>query len=230
VTVDSGPVIGTAPLADVLDVAPGRHVVQVRLAQGPSVVVVEPATGEVVVASFLPTTPEGPAPSTTATASPGIGTAKSAGLETSNKASPGTHAEANAHASDAPRIIVVSAVGGLAAAAVVLGVYFGTTSKNDGNTANGLVAQLGNSSSCSAPTGPQIATCSQLADARSSENRNSALSTGMYATAAALAVGGAITWFVWPKGDAAHGTAAGAARLSPMLGPGLAGLSAGMTF
>jgi hypothetical protein len=233
VTVDSGPVIGTAPLADVLDVAPGRHVVQVRLAQGPSVVIVEPATGEVVVASFLSGAPESPATSPGATAaaspaaSPATAASKSAGLDTSDKASLAAHGGSNAHASDAPRIIVVSAVGGLAVAAVVLGVYFGTTSKNDGNTANGLVAQLGNSSSCSAPTGPQIATCSQLADARSSENRNSALSTGMYVTAAALAVGGAITWFAWPKSDAGYGSAA---RVSPMLGPGLAGLSVGMAF
>jgi hypothetical protein len=229
VTVDSGPVIGTAPLADVLDVAPGRHVVQVRLAQGPSVVVVEPATGEVAVASFLPATPESPAasPSTTATASPATATGKSGGLETSNKASPGTPGEPNAHASDAPRIIVVSAVGGLAAAAVAFGVYFGATSRNDANTANGLVAQLGNSSSCSAPTGPQSPACSQLADARSSENRNSALSTGMYVTAAALAVGGAITWFVWPKSEAGHGSVA---RVSPVLGPGMAGLSVRVTF
>jgi hypothetical protein len=231
VTVDSGPVIGTAPLADVLDVAPGRHVVQARLAQGPSVLVVEPATGEVVVASFLPAAPESASPSTTATpspaASPGAGTGKSAGPGTTTKAGPGTLGDSNAHPSDAPRIIVVSVAGGLAAAAVAFGVYFGATSKNDANTANGLVAELGNSSSCSAPTGPQVATCSQLADARSSENRNSGLSTGMYVAAAALAVGGVITWFVWPKNDAAHG---GAARVSPVLGPGLAGLSVGMTF
>jgi hypothetical protein len=32
---------------------------------------------------------------------------------------------------------------------------------------------------------------------------------------------------VWPKGESSHG---GSARISPMLGPGLVGLSAGMTF
>jgi|SRR5580658_274872 hypothetical protein len=226
VTIDGGPVIGTAPLADVLDVAPGRHVVEARLAQGPAAVVVQPAAGEVVAASFLAPTPESAAASPTPPASPAEGTGKTAGAAASTSSAP-TADTANAHGpSDAARNIVVATVGGVAVAALVFGIYFGATSSSDANTANGLRSHLG-TMGCVAPTGTAVAMCSQLADDVSSENRNAGLSTGMYVAAGALAVAGVVTWLVWPKSESRHGNSA---RIAPILGPGLAGLSAGMTF
>jgi hypothetical protein len=227
VTIDGGPVIGTAPLADVLDVAPGRHVVEARLAQGPAAVVVQPAAGEVVAASFLSPTPESAAASPTTTASPAPGTVKGAGaVATTNAAAPAADTATVHGSSDAPRNIVVATAGGVAVAALVFGIYFDVTSTHDANAANGLRSQVG-TTGCSAPMGTAVAMCAELANDVSSRNSNAGLATGMYVTAAALAVAGVVTWFVWPKGESSHGSSA---RISPMLGPGLAGLSAGMTF
>jgi hypothetical protein len=201
ITVDGGPIVGTTPLSEVLDVAPGRHVVEARLAQGPSFAVVEPASGEVASASFLP--PElgsAPAPAVAPTFAPAPAAAPAPG------------------GSDAARIIVVSAVGGVAVAAAVFGIYFGLTSNHEASTANGLRGQVG-TSGCS--SGMTSTTCSQLADAVSSENRNAGLSTGMYVTAGALAVAAAVTWFAWPKGRKDPDSV----RVVPILGPGVAGLS-----
>ncbi len=227
VTLDGGPVIGTAPLGDVLDVAPGRHVIEARLPQGPAAVVVQPAAGEVVAASFLPTTPETPAPSPNPAANTAGGSGKSAGASGGTNASAPASDTASAHtSSDTPRNVVVATAGGLAVAALVFGIYFGATSSSDANTAKGLRSQLG-TMGCVAPMGTAVAMCSQLADEVSSENRNAGLSTGMYVAAGALAVAGVVTWLVWPKSEPAHGSAA---RVLPMLGPGVAGLSAAMTF
>jgi hypothetical protein len=223
VTVDGGPVIGTAPLGDVLDVAPGRHVIEARLPQGPAALVVQPAAGEVVAANFLSPALETPAPTPSAPASTAAGPGKSAGPTASTTAPVPSPAHEQG-SSDAPRNIVVATAGGLAVAALVFGIYFGATSNSDASTANGLRSNLG-TMGCVAPMGAAVAMCSQLSDAVSSENRNAGLSTGMYVAAGALAVAGVITWFVWPKGESAH-----AARVSPMLGPGVAGLSAAMTF
>jgi len=220
VTIDSGPVVGTTPLADVLDVAAGRHVVEAHLPQGTSAIVVQPAAGEVVAANFF-------APA--ASVAPATPVAGPAAAPAAPHAS--THAAASIPAdtggsTEAPRVIVVAAVGGVALAALVFGVYFGATSNSDANTANGLRAQL-HSDGCNAPMGAAIAMCSQLSDAVSSENRNAGLSTGMYVTAGALAAAGLVTWLVWPKSEPAHS----AIRVSPMVGPGVvAGLSAGTAF
>lgn len=228
VTIDGGAVIGTAPLADVLDVAPGRHVVEARLAQGPAAVVVQPAAGEVVSASFLSPTSESGAASPTTTASPAPETVKGpSAVAATNAAAPTAPDTASTHgSSDAPRNIVVATVGGVAAAALVFGIYFDVTSTHDANAANGLRSKVG-TTGCSAPMGTAVAMCSELANDVSSRNSNAGLATGMYVTAAALAVAGVVTWFAWPKGESSHGSSA---RISPMLGPGLAGLSAGMTF
>ncbi len=221
ITIDSGPVIGTAPLADVLDVAPGRHVIEARLAQGPSAVVVQPAAGEVVPASFLtPVETPGASPPSAAPLP------KAPGPTAAASQAPPAPAEPH-ESTDTARIVVVAAAGGLAVAAVVLGVSFGVTSHNDANKASDLRGQIGGTSGCVAPTGSLVSTCSQLADAVSAENRNAGLSTGMYIAAGAIAVAGAITWFAWPKSGSAHATTA---RVSPILAPGLAGLSMGMTF
>jgi hypothetical protein len=227
VTVDGGPVVGTAPLGDVLDVAPGRHVIEARLPQGPAAIVVQPAAGEVVAASFWPTAPESPAPSPSHAASAAVGPGKSAGPSAGTSAAAPAASTANEPASsDTPRNIVVATAGGLAVAALVFGIYFGATSNSDANAAKGLRSQLG-TMGCVAPMGTAVAMCSALADDVSSENRNAGLSTGMYVAAGALAVAGVVTWFVWPKSESAHRTEA---RVLPVLGPGVAGLSAAMTF
>jgi hypothetical protein len=213
VTIDSGPVVGMTPLADVLDVAPGRHVVEVRLAQGPLAVVVEPEAGQVLPASFLPPPPVAtPAPPASPSPAPA-------------PIVPPSRPSSVHKPSDAPRIITVVALGGAAVVTAVLGVYFGVTSTNDANTAKGLRTEVG-SGGCVAPAGEVSITCSQLSDAVNSENRNAGLSTGMYVTAGVLAAAGIVTWLVWPHGDAGRD----ALRVSPVLGPGVAGLSAGMAF
>jgi len=229
IAIDGGPVVGTTPLAEVLDVAPGRHVVEARLAQGSSAVVVEAAAGEVVAASFGAPAAlvNAPVPETRAGTSTSTGT----GTGTSTR-DEHVHEHEHEHAgtstgtgTGAPRIIVVAAAGGVAVAAAIFGVYFGVTSSSDANTANGLRAQLG-PSGCSAPAPGTSAMCSQLDDAVKSENRNAGLSTGMYVTAGALAGAALVTWLVWPQ----EGKGRDAAHLSPILGPGVAGLSASFGF
>jgi hypothetical protein len=223
VTIDSGPVVGTTPLADVLDVAAGRHVVEAHLPQGTSAIVVQPAAGEVVAANFLAPAAS-IAPATPLAGAPGPA-AVPAAPRASTHAAPSIPADTGG-STEAPRVIVVAAVGGVAVAALVFGVYFGATSSSDANTAKGLRAQL-HSDGCNAPMGAAIAMCSQLNDAVSSENRNAGLSTGMYVTAGALAAAGLVTWLVWPKIEPAHR----AIRVSPMVGPGVvAGLSGGTAF
>ncbi len=205
--IDGGPVVGTTPLSEVLDVAPGRHVVEARLAQGSSAVVVEAAAGEVAAASFMPP-PAAPAPAPAPALAP---------ASAPEPASAGT-----------ARIIVVAAAGGVAVAAAVFGVYFGVTSNNNASTAQGLRAQPWfKANACQpSPGAPPPPMCAQLDDAVKSENRNAGLSTGMYLAAGGLVAAAVVTWFVWPQSDKGQN----AVRLWPILGPGVAGLSGSVGF
>jgi hypothetical protein len=211
--IDGGPVVGTTPLSEVLDVAPGRHVVEARLAQGSSAVVVEAAAGEVAVASFMPPPPAlAPASAPAPTPAPALAPASAP-----EPASAGT-----------ARIIVVAAAGGVAVAAAVFGVYFGVTSNSNASTAQGLRAQPWfNANVCQPSPGtspPPM--CAQLDDAVKSENRNAGLSTGMYLAAGGLAAAAVVTWFVWPQSDKRQS----AVHLWPIVGPGVAGLSGSVGF
>jgi hypothetical protein len=70
------------------------------------------------------------------------------------------------------------------------------------------------------------ATCSQLNDAVNAQNREAGLSTGMYFGAAVLGAAAVVIWTAWPK---SHSAPAGA-FVTPVLGPGVAGLSGGAAF
>jgi hypothetical protein len=101
------------------------------------------------------------------------------------------------------------------------------TSSDDANKAKGLRTTVG-SNGCSGTPSPDVASmCSLLDGDVKAENRNAGLSTGMYVAGGALAAAAVVTWFAWPESDK---KAEAALRLSPILGPGVAGLMAGGEF
>jgi hypothetical protein len=223
ISIDGGPIIGTAPLSEVIDVPPGRHVVEARLAQGSSAVVVSPAAGEVAPATFVAPSavvpivpPAPPAPVAIGSTSPPPSAAAP-----SRSLAPG-----NSNGNATARAVVVASAGGVAVAAAVLGIYFGVASKNDADSAQTLRAKVG-PSGCNPPTSATRADCSQLSDDVNGQNRDAGLSTAMYVTAGALAAAAVVTWFVWPLGQE---PAQGGIRLAPAIGPGLAGISGSVSF
>jgi hypothetical protein len=89
--------------------------------------------------------------------------------------------------------------GSLAVAALAAGttaVVLLVAEDHDRSDANSLRTTLGGSSS--ACTNGSTETCSSLADKVNAQHTDQNLSTGLFAGAAALLAGAAVTWFAWP--------------------------------
>jgi hypothetical protein len=216
VMVDGNPPVGTTPLAEPLEVMPGRHVIEAKLPRGTLATVVEATAGEVKQATFAaaeaPAAPEpvtvrppegaGPAGPGVAAAAPTTtshGDASTRALPRSEPRVSGSQASGSGAApgDSKARLTVVAATGGVALSALAVGVYLAFKSQDEASTANGYRAQSMNpGSACYQATS---VSCAAWNDAIQGENRDATLATAMYVTAGVLAAAAVVTWFVWPK-------------------------------
>jgi hypothetical protein len=193
-----GTAAGVTPLADVVDVMPGKH----HVAAGEKATDADVSAGQVAHVSFLvsevPPVPPAPTPTPAAeAATPPV------------SPPPEGAAPATPSPDGAVRTIVVLGIGAVAITSGVLGVTFGLQSQSNANTAAGL-RDASNTSACS---GSMSVQCSQLKDAVDAQNQDATLSNVFYVTGAVLAAGAVATWFLWPKQTRAS------AGVSPSLAP-----------
>ncbi len=209
VTVD-GAAMGMSPLPEPLDVAAGKHHVEVAVAPGDTRAAdAEAVTGQVVRVSFLQAQAVvTPAPGTPPPAPVAPAPAPPPPADTTPPASSG-----GSTFWDARGITVVS-IGGLSVVSAALGLSFGIVSNNDSSTASALRQQ---NPSCGGSSSPG---CQQLASTTSSQHSAYVTSEGFWIGAAVLAVGAAATWFLWPKDSSSSGTSV---QVLPAAGPGGAG-------
>lgn len=206
VTVD-GAAMGMSPLPEPLDVAAGKHHVEVAVAPGDTRAAdADAVTGQVVRVSFLQAQAVvTPAPGTPP---PVVAPPPPPPADTTPPASSG-----GSTFWDARGITVVS-IGGLAVVSAALGLSFGIVSNNDSSTASTLRQQ---NPSCG---GSSSSGCQQLASTTSSQHSAYVTSEGFWIGAAVLAVGAAATWFLWPKDSSSSGASV---QVLPAAGPGGAG-------
>ncbi len=95
----------------------------------------------------------------------------------------------------APPWIPVIAIESAAVVAAGVGVGFGLAYEHEKSTADGLSAQVG-PSGCLAPA---LTACGPLHADRRAERTDAEFARGFYAGAGAVAVLGAVAWFVWPS-------------------------------
>ena len=208
-----GAAMGIAPLGSAVDVAEGKHHVEIRTAQGASKTAdADAVVGQVAHVSFLqaeaspapapaPAPPPGAAPTPAPAASPGL-------PDTPPPAS-------NPHPFWDARVITVATVGGLAVVSAALGLSFGLASNGDASTASSLRQQ---NPACG---GSSSAGCQQLASATASQHGAYAASEGFWVVSALLAAGAVGTWFLWPT--PAPSSAAAHVQIVPTAAPGGAG-------
>jgi hypothetical protein len=216
VIVDGAPA-GLAPLADSVDVMPGRHHLEVRPAQSAKPADAEVAAGQLVRVSLVPPETIPPPPVT-----PGGGdtsTAVATGATAPAGYSGDTPPEANG--SPASRAIIVALLGAAAAGSVAVGAYLGLQSQSDASTAEGFRKAYGPSGCFQMPSRRDV--CTLWNDAVQAQGRNATLSNVFYVAGGALAAAGVATWVLWPKTSKS-------AVLTPLLGPAGAGFSAAGRF
>jgi hypothetical protein len=238
-----GAAAGTTPLFEPIDVASGKHKVEVRTPEKSYAMSVDAPVGEVTKASFVdmiqqqagtPITP--PAPSGSGSASgagtsappPGAAPATSA-ASTNGAATPaptgsadtGTTPDAAGGTLWTPRNVTVIAlgVGAVAALGVGVGFFMGASSQDD------KVTQLkATNPNCAGSTSSGCADLASAADARSSD-RN--VGTAFVIGGSALAIGAIAAFVFWPKASAttsATQTSGVTTAFVPVIAPGSAGL------
>jgi hypothetical protein len=187
-TLDGSQNAGVAPLEEPLDVVPGPHVVQAKLAHGSKSQSVEAVAGQVVRVSFPPEVEESVAAPTLETRTSGGATSTMPAV-----ASPARgESPAPSTGVSAARVVTVAALGGSAIVAGLLGVYFGHQSNKDADRVPALRAANPN---CTATSDG----CQQLQDALSSAHSEHLTSDGLFVAGAALAVVAIGTWILWPS-------------------------------
>jgi hypothetical protein len=219
---------GTVPLADPVDVAPGRHHVEAHTPQGDREVDVDVEAGQALRVNLLPVTESavspgpGPAPNAPARSVPSDSAVSAMHVARPPIATPPARASDGTSSSESSRrrTIVVVAAGATAAVSIAMGAYFALQSESDASTATGFRA-LHASDYCFQVTSANGSACKQWNDAVQAQGRDAALSSVFYVTGGVLAVGAVATWFLWPKA----GTSA-SALLMPSVTPGGGGLSA----
>jgi hypothetical protein len=211
VEVDGAPA-GVTPLAEAVDVVPGKH----HVVAGAKSTDAEVRAGEVEHVSFTVVESGGtPAPPPTVT--PPVSPPSSPSREPATGPQPVAHEPSHGDESSAPmaRTVTVISLGTLAVAGGVLGVVLGASSQSSANTAASL-----RGSDPTACTGIQPANfCGQLKNAVNAENSDHTLSVVFYGAGAVLAAGAVVTWLVWPTQPRSA-----SARVVPILAPSGAGL------
>ncbi len=210
ITVDGTQSLGTAPLADVVDVSPGHHSVEARLGTVVKTVGIEGQAGQTTQADFRGMDAAG-GPGATAPQAEG-------GAPGPAEAAPPVREQATVYAYPTTRLVTVIAVGGAALIAGGAGLAFGLES-SDKATAAGTLRQQ-NPSCAGVTTGG----CGQLASDTSAQQSDHTVSTVLWVVSGVLAAGAVGAFFLWPK------VAAGTVSVVPAVGPGSAGLTAVGTF
>jgi hypothetical protein len=208
-----GAAVGVAPLAEAVDVAPGKHQVALHPPQGAAREAEADAfAGQTAHVSFLVADPP---------AGPPVAATEAQGAAPEPPAPPADRAPAaTSQGISMARIATVATLTGAAAASAVIGIYFGVTSQS--NSEDAKAYQVTNSSSaCAHITSQNAAVCNDWNSAVNAQNRDAALSDGFYVGAGLLAVGAVATWFLWPR-DATRASAV----LMPAVGPGGLGVTA----
>ncbi len=221
VVLDGGGTL-TAPLAEPLDVMPGRHLLDAKLAEGPQSFEVDAVAGQVAHVTFVPV--EGPPPpAAPAAALPPAAPPPPLGVHFAE--GPRADVAPPSHSFWTPRTVTAAAVGGAAVVALGLGVYFGLASQSNAGTVSTFQTHNPKSDTCHDPAASLVATCQQWDSAVQAENRDAAVSNVFYVAGGVLSAVAIATWFLWPKD--AHGTEA---WVLPEVGPTGAGLVAGGRF
>jgi len=222
-----GEAAGVAPLPAPVDVAPGKHHLELRPVQGETKAVDTAAfAGQTARVSFLVAEPAAPgvtAASAPSAATPGAATevqgSQGAAPESQPAPPPPSDQVQTVHGVSVPRVVTVAALGGAGVASIFLGVYFGLASQSNANDVKGYQATNG-PSACATITPMNSALCNTWNSAVNSQNRDNALSDGFYVAGGLLAAGAVATWFLWPK------SASASATIVPVVGPGGGGVTA----
>jgi hypothetical protein len=209
---------GVAPLAAAVDVAPGKHRVELRPVQGaPKATETDAFAGQTARVSFLLAEP-GAAPTNTTTA--GAATEAQGPAPEGAPAPPPPDQVQTVHSASSARIVTVASLGAAGAASIFLGVYFGLAAQSDANDVKGYQSAHG-ASYCAVITSTNAKTCSTWNSTVDSQNRDAAVSDGFYVAGGLLVAGAVATWFLWPKGSTSP-----SATIVPVVGPGGAGVTA----
>jgi hypothetical protein len=204
-TVD-GAAAGVLPLDGPLDVLPGHHLVESRLAGTTRSMAVDVAAGQTVQATLVETAPPAAVPG---------GATESMGSAAEGSAAPASGEQPARLAPNAAKLITVTAAGGAALVFAGLGVVFALRSQSDANDASALRSGQPDSSCQGLSTGR----CASLKNAVDAQSSDTALAVGLYATAGVLAAGAVATWFLWPKP-----AASARASIAPLANANAAGL------
>jgi hypothetical protein len=221
---DGATSVGTAPLADTVDVAPGHHVIEGKLAEGTKAQSVDAVAGEITRVNFIVAGSDRPSPpSAVASMSTAEGSASAAAPPTGAPVASASVGEDSRGGPPAAKLATTTALGAGAVIAIGLGVYFGLQSRSDANTAAAYRAK-DPSDYCVNPGNPG---CAQWNGAVQAQNRDATASNVLYVTGAVLAVGALASWFFWPRGSE---TRSSAVWVVPAAGPSGGGVTAGGRF
>jgi hypothetical protein len=216
-TVDGVQNAGLAPLAEPLDVAPGRHVVEAKTAEGTKSATVETAAGETARVKLTGATSTSTSTSTPTSTSTSTSTPTPTPTPTPTSTPTPTPTSAltpTPEPSSTTKIVTTAALGTVAVLTIGAGAYFGLQSQSDARNASSYRANRADSYCVN----PANVDCVALNDAVHSQNRDATISNVFYVTAGLFGAGAALTWVFWPKArDSA------AAWVVPTAGPSGAG-------
>jgi hypothetical protein len=200
--VDGGPPAGTTPLLEPLDVTPGHHVIEAKLAQGTQAIVVDLSAGQVVHIRFGQDEPRPRAPMVAAAVpgsatGPGFATATATATGSANAIAPATSvAEApSSRGAGAARAIVSVSLAAVGAGAIAVGIGFALGADNASSDIQRLKAA---NPSCPPPV--TMGGCQQLASAAQTRSDDINAARGFLVAGGVLLAGGVATWLFWPKG------------------------------
>jgi hypothetical protein len=221
-TVDGVQNAGSAPLAEPIDVTPGKHVVEGKLAEGTKSATVDAVAGETAHVTLVPDAPSTGTGTGTATSTP---TSTSTSTPTPTATATSTPPGADTTPVSTARLVTTASLGAAAVLSLGAGAYFGFQSQSDASNASQYRSSYP-SNYCVNPTGSAVQTCSAWNDAVKAQNRDATLSNVFYVTGGVLAVGAIATWFLWPR----EATGASSAWVVPSVGPAGGGVVAGGRF
>jgi hypothetical protein len=192
ITVDGEPA-GVSPLAESVDVLPGRHAVVAVGPTGSTTAQVDVLAGQAVTSTL----------NTGATP-----TAASSESKATTAREPGAEAP-----SPFARNVTMIGLGGAAVASAVVGVVFAVKAGSDDDDAASIRSRIsGGTGACLGPGASPD--CARLQSASDDHVHDRGISTGFFIGAGVLAVGAIVTYLVWPKaGSARAGLDGSRARL-----------------
>jgi hypothetical protein len=229
VVLDGADALGTAPLAEPVDVMPGHHVVGATFASGTAKTSdVEAVAGLTAHVAFAadPAAPASAAATVVPAPAAATATPSSSDVQPILAAAPADTAQ-TPPSFWTPRTITATALVGVAAVAVGFGAYFGIESQSNKSTVEGYQRAYGNSGCVPVTPGAMVpAACGGAwSNAVNAQNRDADISNALYFAAGAFAVGAGVSWFFWPKPK--H---VASAWIAPEVGQGRAGLDVGGAF